>query len=242
MATIETDTVFLETSPQLSLGLELNYTKTLDQFYAGPNDEAVSFIKELLNGEAENFVYIFGSERVGKTHLLQAACNEAQRQHLSAMYVSLAGVKHCPEAILENLECLSLVCLDDIDAICGDELWEEKLFHLFNAIRARGSNLLIAATKPARELNFNLADLKSRLSWGLTFKIRALTDKELAQAFCTQAKLHGLNVGDDVIEFLMNRLPRSVEEVMNVFDLLNKASMVAQRKITVPFVKQVLAL
>ena len=238
----EEESVVLETSPQLSLGLELNHLKTLDQFYAGPNQEALTYIKELVTGESENFVYIFGPDRVGKTHLLQGACFEAQMRHESAIYVSLKDAKNYPEAMLENLECLNLVCLDDVDAICGDELWEEKLFHLFNAMRSRGSHLLCAASKPPRECPFVLEDLKSRLSWGLTFRLRALTDQELAEAFFKNAALHGLNVSDDVVEFLLNRLPRKTDEIMKVFDTLNQASMVAQRKLTVPFVKQVLAL
>jgi DnaA family protein len=229
-------------SAQLSLGLELNYTKTLENFYPGSNLELVRAIEALLEGETENFIYIFGPEGLGKSHLLQAACHEAKRLCVSSIYFSLAEVCQHPEAALENLEELSLVCLDDLDAIVGNRAWEEKLFHLFNAMRSRGSHLVVAAKRPARELNFALEDLKSRLGWGLTFKIHSPTDKDIAGAFLARAQMHGLIVPSDVIEFLMNRLPRSIQGMMNIFDQLNKASMVEQRKLTVPFVKQVLGL
>ncbi len=227
---------------QLSLGLELNYSKTLDSFYPGSNLELVKAIEALLQGQSENFIYIFGPLGLGKSHLLQAACHEAKRLCVSALYFSLAEVVLHPEAALENLEDLSLVCLDDLDAIAGNPEWEEKLFHLFNALRAKGHHLLVAATRPARDLPLTLEDLKSRLSWGLTFKIHALTDHDLSQAFLARAQWHGLVVPPDVIEFLMNRLPRSTQGMMDVFDRLNAASMIEQRKLTLPFVKQVLNL
>ena len=229
-------------SSQLSLGLELNYTKTLENFYPGSNLELVKAIETLLQGESENFIYVFGPVGLGKSHLLQAACHEAKRYCVSSIYFSLAEVVLHPDAALENLEDLSLVCLDDLESIAGNLEWEEKLFHLFNALRAKGNHLLVAATKPARELPFVLEDLKSRLSWGLTFKIHPLADKDLSQAFLARAGMHGLLVPQDVVEFLMNRLPRSVQGMMEVFDRLNEASMVEQRKLTVPFVKQVLGL
>ncbi len=229
-------------SAQLSLGLELNYTKTLESFYPGSNLELVKAIEALLQGEAENFIYIFGPEGIGKSHLLQAACHEATRLCMPSIYFSLLDVCQHPEAALENLEELALVCLDDLDAIVGNRAWEEKLFHLFNAMRAKGNHLLVAATRPAREFNFVLEDLKSRLGWGLTFKIHSPSDQEISAAFLARAQMHGLFVPQDVIEFLMNRLPRSIEGMMDVFDQLNKASMVEQRKLTVPFVKQVLGL
>ncbi len=227
---------------QLSLGLELNYSKTLENFYPGSNLELVKAVSSLLEGESENFIYVFGPSGLGKSHLLQAACHEAKRLCVSSIYFSLADVALHPDAALENLEDLSLVCLDDLEAVAGDQKWEEKLFHLFNALRAKGNHLLVSATKPARELPFVLEDLKSRLSWGLTFKLHPLTDKDLSQAFLARASLHGLQVPQDVIEFLMNRLPRSVQGMMDVFDQLNQASMIEQRKLTVPFVKQVLKL
>ncbi|NCX94606.1 MAG: DnaA regulatory inactivator Hda, partial [Gammaproteobacteria bacterium] len=198
-------------SPQLSLGLELSNTKDLDHFYAGPNAQAMDFVRHQMTESGESFIYLFGAIGVGKTHLLQGACHEAQRHLQSAIYVSFRELVSYPELPLEELDRFSLVCLDDVDAMAGIESWEIKLFNLFNAMQASGSRLLLAAQKPPRQLGIKLRDLESRLSWGLLFHIKPLSESDLSIAFLNQADRNGLTVGSDVIEFLLARLPRSME-------------------------------
>lgn len=229
-------------SPQLSLNLELQDTATWQYFYAGHNQQALASVQQLALGMGEHFIYLAGPSGVGKTHLLQAACQQVREQHQSAIYVSFARIQEYDEALLDNLEALSLVCLDDIDEIAGLPNWEEKVFCLFNAIWAHGGRLLVAARNAPNELGFGLADLVSRLNWGLRFRLQALSEAEILAALKWHAEQRGLVLPDEVASFLLRRVQRDMAALVPLFKELDQASWVTQRKLTVPFVKQVLGL
>ncbi len=69
--------------------------------------------------------------------------------------------------VLDGMEHLSLVCIDNIECVAGDELWEMAIFDLYNRILESGkTRLLITGDRPPRQLNLGLPDLASRLDWG----------------------------------------------------------------------------
>ncbi len=76
--------------------------------------------------------------------------------------------------VLDGMEHLSLVCIDNIECIAGDELWEMAIFDLYNRILESGkTRLLITGDRPPRQLNLGLPDLASRLDWGADLQIAA---------------------------------------------------------------------
>ena len=143
-------------------------------------------------------------------------------------------------AMLEGLENMSLIALDDIQKVIGDESWELALFNLYNRVREKGVNLLISSAEPLASLNIKLADLKSRLSWGPIFKLTVLSDKDKQLALQQRAKNRGLDLADDVVAYLLKRSPRDMNSLFALFEKLDKASMVEKRKLTIPFIKDYL--
>jgi DnaA family protein len=232
----------MELSPQLSLNLELADNATWQQYYPGPNNQAFLAVQQLARGEGENFIYLHGLPGTGKTHLLQAACQEARQQHLSAIYLSLKDVQQYSETLLDNLESLALVCIDDLQGIAGQYAWEEKIFNLFNAIWSNGGRLLLAANAVPNELGLVLPDLLSRLNWALRFRLQTLSEEEVLVVLKTQAEQRGLILSDEVGQFLLRRAQRDLGGLLPLFQVLDQASLIEQRRLTVPFVKQVLDL
>ena len=227
-------------SMQLSLGVELEPSVSLDNFYAKKNEKVLSHIQQFLQWEGERFIYLYGPEGAGKTHLLQGACLEVMKRHESAIYVSLLDRSEYQEEMLQNLETLSLICIDDVDAIAGDSAWEEALFHLYNASFVRGSRLLLAGRQLPVHLNFNLSDLTSRLAWGLSFKLEPLVGPDALLVLQQQAHEVGMNLPQEVSQFLLQRSKRDMASLGEIMRVLKRASLNHHRKVTVPFVKQVM--
>lgn len=225
---------------QLSLGLELEPCITLDNFYPKKNERVLAHIQQLLHWEGERFIYLYGPKGAGKTHLLQGACVEVMKRHESAIYVSLKDRADYQEEMLHNLESLSLICLDDIDAVSGDPSWEEALFHLYNASFVRGTRVLMAGTQLPVHLNFALSDLTSRLAWSLSLKVESLIGQEALQVLQKQANEIGMLLPHEVGEFLLLRSKRDMGSLGDVIKKLKQASIHHHRKVTVPFVKQVM--
>lgn len=228
---------------QLPLGVRLRDDATFANFYPGANAAALGYVERLCSPEAgwtDELIYLWGREGVGRSHLLQAACLRMEERGEVAVYLPLAEVVQHGPAILDGLERSELVCLDDLDAIAGEREWEEGLFHLFNRLRDCGRRLLVAANAAPRELPVGLADLQSRMSLALVFQLRALSDEDKLRALQLRASRRGLNLPDDVGRFILSRGERSMNALFELLDRLDQASLQAQRKLTIPFLKEIL--
>ncbi len=140
------------------------------------------------------------------------------------------------------MEQLALVCIDNIECVAGDEPWEMAIFNLYNRILESGkTRLLITGDRPPRQLNLGLPDLASRLDWGQIYKLQPLSDEDKLQALQLRARLRGFEMPEDVCRFLLKRLDREMRSLFMTLDQLDHASITAQRKLTIPFVKEILS-
>ena len=116
------------------------------------------------------------------------------------------------------------------------------MFHAFNRMRDAGKQLLIAADASPRKLPIKLADLQSRLSLALVFQLHELSDDDKLRALQLRASRRGLQLPDDVGRFLLARSVRSMTVLFDTLEQLDTASLQAQRKLTIPFLKEALGL
>lgn len=225
---------------QLPLGVGLRDDATFANYFAGPNATLVDRLEHLFDERSEPFLYLWGAPGVGRSHLLQAACHTASDRDLRALYLPLEELGHFPPLMLEEVERLDLVAIDDLERVVGRKRWEEALFHAFNRLRDAGKRLLVAAEAPPRGLPVGLPDLASRLSWGVTFHVQGLDDAGRLAALQLRAKVRGMSLADEVARYILHRGPRRLDELFEALAVLDQASLSAQRKLTIPFVKQAL--
>lgn len=226
--------------PQLPLALTLRDSARFDGYFPGENREVVRALELAAEGRGESLIYIAGAAGTGKTHLLQAACHHAGLHEHSATYLPLRELLDLSPAIFEGLDQFDLVCLDDIDAIAGRPDWEDGVFDLFNRVRDAGNTLLVAAGKRLREAGFALPDLGSRLGWGVTYVLRLLDEDTVGAALSYRAHQRGLELPEDTARYLLRRFPRDLVSLFDLLDRLDRAALIAQRRLTIPFVKSVL--
>ncbi len=229
---------------QLSLNVGLRDDATLESFWVGENEACVAWLKAFVSGLADktgSYGYLFGPQASGCTHLLWSAAHLAVKEGNSAAYLSLEILKTEPKA-LEGLENLDLSCLDDVQAIAGNPIAEEALFHAFNRCLAERKRLLIAGNGPSNLLNIGLKDLRTRLASGVSFALKPLSLEESLKALQLRAKARGLVLPEPVGAFLLKRWQRSMRELYAVLEILDAASLSHQRPLTIPFVKRILHL
>jgi len=224
---------------QLSLGVSLQDDLHFDNFLAGQNSAALAQLKEMFAPEnkAFRFVYLWGAEDAGKTHLLKAVCQQAKQLSKTHCYLDLSKITRVD--LLSSISS-DVVCIDNLQAVAGQPAWEEGLFHLFNRIREQQGLLVFSALSGPAHLGIVLPDLLSRLSWGLTYHLQALQDDEKLLAFKLRARQRGMDVPDEVIRYLIHRSPRKLSGLFALLDVLDEASLKEQRKLTIPFVRQAL--
>jgi len=230
-------------STQLSLGIRLLDSSVFESYYAGRNQPVVDALLALQGGErprAPTCTWIHGATGTGKTHLLQAVCARATRDGRTAAYLPLTELIELGEELLSGFGELAIVCLDDAQVLAGREPWERALFRLHVELDERGGKLLVAGNAPPAALPFKLRDLGSRLNGGLVLTLQPLDESQQIAALRLRAQLRGMELPDEVAQFMLRRLPRDMTHLYAVLDELDAASLVAQRRLTVPFVREVL--
>jgi len=228
------------TETQLPLNLQLHDDAVFDNFLIGKNQVAVQALQHFAMRRGESFIYCYGESGVGCTHLLQACCHLAFQHQLRIFYLPLSHYQELSIAIFSGLEHNQLVCFDDLDAIAGDALWEESLFHFYNRVRDNKLYFLVSAKKLAKHVSYVFPDLQSRLSSGLSLEIQPLNDAEKISALQMRAKNRGLLLSDEVSHYLLNRFSRNMSDLLSILEKLDCASLSTKRKLTIPFVKLVM--
>lgn len=225
---------------QLPLGVTLRNPRRFANFVSGPNSAAVAGLRALLRGQAGGVVYLWGGAGSGKTHLLEACCGDPSLDHKPVAYLPLKDDRVAPE-MLDGLADAGFLCIDDVDSVAGEPVWEEALFHLYNRAEQLGCPMVYSARVAPRTPPWQLPDLASRLTAAVVWRLRPLGDDERREVLQLHARDRGFALGDEVTAYILRRLPRDMASLSEFLERLDRSSLAAQRRVTVPFVKALLA-
>jgi DnaA-homolog protein len=218
---------------QLALGVRLRADAIFESFASGLNGEPIAALRE--GGSAP--LWLWGGEGSGKTHLLQAVCAAAGA---AAAYFPLERSLALPPAALAGFENCRVLCLDDVGAIAGDPQWEQALFRLFNEAAELGTRLIFAARAAPRGIDWSLEDWRSRAAACVVYQLRDLDDAGRLEALRLRAAQRGLQLPPETADYLLRRMPRDLPSLFEILDHLDEASLAAQRRLTVPFIRDAL--
>jgi DnaA-homolog protein len=224
---------------QLPLGVRIPDRAVFESFLPARNQQAVEHARRIATGDVQGAVWICGATGAGKTHLLQAvtACaSETGR----AGYIPLQELASLGPGVLEGLTQLECVCLDDLDKVVDKLEWEHPLFGLLRELQEKGARLVVAAKAPPALLTWKLPDLGSRFTAAAIYQLRVLNEAEQQEALQLRARLRGFELPDETSRWLFRRFPRDMRTLYELLDTLDEAALVAQRRLTVPFIRSVL--
>ena len=229
--------------PQMALGLSLASEGFSVWQSLATNAALEAELKTMIERPAQQRFFIHGREGSGRSHLLQACAIAAAERGLSAQYINMRDViDFPPEAVLDAIADVDLLCMDDLNALCGHQEWELALFSLYNQKLAQKGAWLIAASGAPRVLALSLPDLASRLSAFTVFQLHGLDDDGRRDALVLRATQRGIQLDSHVADFIVERYSRDENELFRALDELDRHSLVRQRRLTIPFVKTVLSI
>ena len=222
---------------QLALPLQLADHAVFASFLDSGNETLVATLCDIAAGGEGHGCWLWGAAATGKTHLLQAVC-DAAGDH--AIYVPLSMLADAGPEILEGLASRDLICIDGVDLVAGDSAWEMALFDLSNQIFDAGAQLIVSASSAPRECSIELADLQSRFAKLPVFQIHVLDEDERVSALQLRSRHRGLELPDDTARYLLKRSRRDMASLYDVLDRLDGEALRAKRRLTIPFVRDVL--
>jgi DnaA family protein len=225
---------------QIPLGVRLPDRAVFSSFLPARNTQALVHLQRLAGGDAgAGITWVCGPGGSGKTHLLQATCAAASERVRSG-FVPIADVARLGVGVLDGLPQLQCLCLDDVDRVAGRPDWERGIFALLTELQESGGNLLLSAQAPPALVEWALPDLGSRCAAGAVFQLRMLDEEEQHAALELRARLRGLELPQETWRWLRRRFPRDMGTLYELLDTLDEAALAAQRRLTVPFIRQVL--
>lgn len=222
---------------QLALPLKLADHAVFESFWPVGNEALVAFLKDLAHGGSGPGCWLRGAPATGKSHLLQAACEQRGDR---GIYLPMELLLDAGPGVLDGVALRSFVCIDDIERCAGRGDWEHALFDLCNQLGDTGGRLIAAARAAPRECGFALPDLESRFSLLPAFRVRELPEAERIEALKLRARHRGLDLPDETARFLLGRSRRDMASLYRLLDRLDAAALEAQRRLTIPFVKHVI--
>jgi len=224
---------------QIPLGVRLPDRAVFASFLPARNAQALEHARRVAQAQTGGLTWLCGPGGSGKTHLLQAICAAAS-ERMHAGYVPLAQLASLGVGVLEGLPQLQCLCLDDLDRVAGDGAWERAIFGLLRELEEGGGRLILSARAPPALVSWALADLGSRCAAGAVFQLRVLDEQEQHAALQLRARLRGLELPDETWRWLQRRLPRDMRTLYELLDTLDEAALAAQRRLTIPFIREVL--
>lgn len=214
---------------QLLLDISTQKTPSLENFVTGKNEELLEVLRQLaLRQSPEHFIYLWGDSAVGKTHLLTALA-----QHMPARYISATSDN---DSFLFDTQ-VTLYLLDDCDRLSAEK--QIAAFNLFNEARENQAFLVTTGAMSPSHLPVR-DDLKSRMSWGLAYRIHGLTDEEKMDALRKVAQERGFSLSQDVLPYLITHYPRDMHSLVVLLDALDKYSLQTKRAITLPLLREMM--
>lgn len=206
--------------------------RTFENFYAAENSNIISALTTFISGKGEfGCFYIYGESGSGKTHLLKSAIAA------STTTGAYMDINYQADQLREvsNISAIQILSVDNVEDLSDHEA---DMVLLFETLKQRQAKLILASKFAPRALPLSLRDLSSRFLSGQVFELKMLDDQQKAKALELRAGLRGFKLGDEVISYVINRYPRDLNTLFDMLDKFDNASLVRQRKITVPFIKE----
>jgi len=211
---------------QFTLDLLHTPAPSLENFVPGANAAVIAALRDVLSGRGPQFLHIWGPSGSGRSHLLTALVRAAAQPEVTA---AVRGVPLYTTA-------RSIYAVDDVHGL--DAAAQAALFALQNEIRQHaGTFLVTAADLPPAQLRLR-DDVRTRLGWGLVFALRPIAEPEQAAALLAYARARGARVDDELVPYMLARLPRDMRTLVSILDALDAFALVRQRALTVPLLRE----
>tara|TARA_B110000444_G_scaffold44148_1_gene40075 strand:+ start:499 stop:1095 length:597 start_codon:yes stop_codon:yes gene_type:complete len=144
-----------------------------------------------------------------------------------------SGKSHLSSVVKKN----NILVIEDIESM--NDIEQIQAFSIFNNCKENGKKLFITGSNSPNNMGLR-SDLASRLSWGIVYQIKALSDNEKKLALLNHSKQKGMSSNVKVIDYCMKNLKRDLHYLIATLDALDSWSLKTKKPMTIPLLKKLL--
>ncbi|MCD8265814.1 MAG: chromosomal replication initiator protein DnaA [Prevotellaceae bacterium] len=252
--TINRHTKKLKPSQESELQSQLNESYTFENFIEGAGNKLLRSvgISIATNPKQTTFnpLFIYGSSGVGKTHLVNAIGIEYKRNfpERRVLYVTANQFKvQFMTARQENkindfiyfYQTIDVLIIDDIHEFAGLQGTQGTFFHIFNHLKMNGKQIILTSDRPPQSLPGVEERLLTRFKWGLSAELEKPDYELCRKILLSKIRQDGLQVGDDVAEFVARNVCGSIRDLEGTLSSLMAYSLVFNQDINMEMARQV---
>lgn len=200
-----------------------------DKFLGTENAELVY----VLQHKHDPFIYVWGEEGAGKSHLLRAWVAQALDAGKKAVYIDAAATP-LTEAAFEA----EYLAIDQIEKLGNEE--QALLFAVFNRFRNSGKGFLLLSSEHTPQQLVIREDLRTRMAYCLVYEVKPLTDQEKIDTLVSMAAARQVTIDPEIFEYLLNHWRRDMDSLMQMLDTLDNYAVTMGKRITLPLLRQLL--
>ncbi|MFT5663286.1 MAG: DnaA family protein [Gammaproteobacteria bacterium] len=225
---------------QIALPLSFDKQFSFENYYSEQGKFITKSLMSLINQDGESLIGVWGGADSGKSHLINACAYYARLQSKRFQLYDGHHLIGCDPEQFNDFSNSEALLIDNLDAVCGHRQWEQKFYQIINACKRGEMTLLFTLSVNPQFLDCALLDFQSRLAWGLLLQLPSLTDAAIGKVLKYRAGLLGIELSKEVITYLLTHYSRSLSEQMEILQKLDEGSLAAQKRVTIPFIKQTL--
>ncbi|MEH3131054.1 MAG: chromosomal replication initiator protein DnaA [Mycolicibacterium neoaurum] len=214
-------------APEAANSVTLNRRYTFETFVIGSSNRfahAATLAISEAPARAYNPLFIWGESGLGKTHLLHAAGNYAQRL-FPGMRVKYVSTEEFTNDFINSLRDdrkasfkrsyrdVDILLVDDIQFIEGKDGIQEEFFHTFNTLHNANKQIVISSDRSPKQLATLEDRLRTRFEWGLITDVQPPELETRIAILRKKAQMDRLDVPDDVLELIASRIERNIREL-----------------------------
>jgi chromosomal replication initiator protein len=227
---------------------------SFDNFITGPTNHlayAASVAVANQPGTAYNPLFIHGGVGLGKTHLLQAICQNLMHDNpqVHICYLSCdTFMNHFIDRVQSgqmsefrnHYRHVDVLVIDDIHILANRERTQEEFFHTFNALYQSNKQIVLSSDSPPSEIPQLEERLISRFSWGLVAHITRPDYETRVAIVRAKAKLRGLQMPEDVVSYVAKRIESNARELEGAITTIQGNAALQTQPITLSLAQQAL--
>ena len=229
---------------QLSLNIKLDDSVSLDKFInCESNRNSIDFIRSSISEESiSNLFYIWGRVGVGKSYIMQAISKEFINLEKKTLHLSLDDARLKSHEVLKNLGSLDVILLEKIDKLPKNKEWETQIFLLINEALSSKTKIYLSSNIVSKDLEIELKDLKSRLSYFTAIEVPEITDEEKIEALSQSSKRKGIFLDEKTIQYIINNTSRSLSDLLKLMNDIDVYSLKKKKKVTSSLIRELIQL